>query len=241
MEIVTGAILLETLIQLLAAIITIYFSINILLRKRLYKQTKATSSTIIIYLYYQLIWGLFTVILDAYTIVLWRPETILYHQKVLYAIGFPSYMLTLLNTVIESFLGLDRCLCIIFPTRYKQTLKPIFGVITIIGFAIYTILMILMNKFMDTFWRDLTIPCRFFGCIILQNPIASVYFLKLATIIANAIIAVVLVGLLKYYMSSISSKSNKRIHKTIIFVIASTTFFELFPNILGNIFQKVGI
>ena len=240
METLTVAILVETIIQCFTGLITVYFSFNILFPQQLFKQTRAISPTIVIFLYYQLIWGVLTISYCFYEILLWRPEAIIYDQKTLYAIGFPSYTLTLLNTVIECFLGLDRCICILFPLKYNGNLKHVFAVLTLSSFAAYSIFLMFMNKSFDLFFQDLNnISCRFFGCIVLQTRVPYIYIFKLFTIVVNALTGIVLFGLLKYYLRGINNKISERIHRTVVFVILSTTFFETLPNLIGFIYLKV--
>lgn len=233
------AILVETVVILFTTLITLYFSINTFIQKYLHSKAFTLSLVVKLYLIYQLLWSITMLIYCLYLIILWRPDEILYNQKVLYILGLPSYILMFLNSAVESVLGLDRCLCILFPLHYEKHLKRLYGILSIAVLLLFTGAVIYVNGFIDILMVDLTTKCSFFSCIFAAFNPPHVYVMKLTTLGITAAIGCVLFLLVKLYLRNTNIKDNKKMNKTIIGVIASTTIFELLPNIMAQIFTKV--
>uniref|UniRef100_A0AC35GUK5 Serpentine receptor class gamma n=1 Tax=Panagrolaimus sp. PS1159 TaxID=55785 RepID=A0AC35GUK5_9BILA len=80
--------------------------------------------------------------------------------------------------------------------------------------------------------------CRFFGCILVIRDYPDyAYILKLGAVGITAAIGLLLFGLTKKLLSKINK--SKKMHNTIIVIIASTTICEFFPSVVSQVYNSI--
>ena len=214
------------------AIYSFYCSVNILFRKQHLAKTPYLSASLILYFFYIFVFALSSIIYFVYFFIFWRFDTVIYDAKIFFLLGIVPFVTTLLNAPMEWILCMDRCFAVIFHLRYTQKRQTIF-----MGFGLVIIALIVfyyVNALRIYFPAGTTTNCRFFGCFNQSNLLP----MKLAGTIISLLTAIAFAILIKFKFHT-TSNIVKRINKTILIIICLSTFNELIPILIGQIYVWV--
>ena len=183
-----------------------------------------------IYFLYLLLFCITSILNFGYLIVFWRPTENIYNGRLLFWLGFSPMNLGILATVVETFLCLDRCLSIIFSIKYSPRYRIYWSWITIFGLLMSFGILLWINPMLSVIPESGPTTCTAFACFII-----TFYptYTKFGFALINSVAGVTLYFLTRFTLNDESVK-NRRITKTILIIIASTTFFELFPQLFGS-------
>ena len=221
--------LLHHIICIFLALLSLKFSTKIIFLPAVFFDNKKLSPVFKLYLIFVIVWSLISLINRTYSIAFWRPNENAYDARILYWLGFVCYILGYVGTVLEICICIDRYFTILFPLQYSKRLQNYycFGVIFILTFFVWGF--IWTSEILDGAPRDKETTCIIFGCMVHMK---YFYAAKFGTIGTNFGGGIVLYILIRTKLNSPDVR-NKRICRTILSIVASSTFFEVSPSILS--------
>ena len=228
------AALAHHLVCLAFSLCVLKFLKTVVLNKKILQKTLKFSPVLTIYFLYLLLFCVSSIINFIYLIGFWRPESNAYDARFLFWLGVFPFLLGSLNTVVETFLCLDRCLSIIFFLKYTSKWRIYTSFATLFGLIISLGVLLWINPIFSAVPESGTTTCTIFACFISQFVITLT---QLAFLAINSMAGVILYFLARFTLNQ--NAENRRIIRTIVIVVASTTFFEIVPRIFAWFLFKV--
>ena len=225
-------------LDFLFSALSLHFSINVLFRKSLLKKSGNISSTMTVNFVYVFIFAIASLIYHIYLFIFWRLDSIIYDGRILYVTGVIPWILMMTNSVMEFFLCIDRCLSVVFPFKYNGTQKNVFTILTIFGFIGGAVIIVYFCNLVFLYPADPVTTCRFFGCFVQANNF-SMLMVKIIFILSNLVVALTLALLIKFVFKT-NNASIKHMNNTVLIMVICTTFIELIPFVVAQIFYTVG-
>ena len=152
-------------------------------------------------------------------------------------LGVIPWVLMLINSVMEFFLCIDRCLSVLFPFKYNENQKNAFTCLTVFGLLGGVILVIWLNRLIFMYPLSPISGCRFIGCFVQQSSY-SMLLIKIIFVLLNIVAAIILGILLKVILKS-SSQFTRQMNNRVLLMVVATTIIELVPYGIAQIFSTV--
>ena len=200
------------------------------------KQLRANSTpTFILFFSYLTLVSVTAIPYCLYVIAFWRPDEIIYQEKVMYLVGIVPWILVISNPIFQFGLCLERCFIVAFPYRYLHKWKRTMCIF-VLTFSLFVMSLVMwLDGF---FWLppDSEPACQYFSCVIsaLSQKYITVY--KISIAVLEFIVALILGALIKQKTKSTKSKTKNIV---ILVVVATTVICELTPNIIDTIVQNI--
>src|SRR5689334_8744129 len=109
--------------EFILSVFSVYYCINVLFRKSVLKKSVKLSPTITVYFGFVFVTAVTATAYFAYLIIFWRPEGADYNAYLLYFGGLVPGLFFNTSSIAETFLCIERCISLLFPLKYSQTMK----------------------------------------------------------------------------------------------------------------------
>ena len=166
------------------------------------KGSLGMNTSMLLYVITEFAFCLGVVIFCLYFIILWRPDANIYNAYLIFITGACVSVLLVTQPLISCFLGLDRCLCLIFPFKNTKLWNKIMLTIIFATVALFWGLLFGLYIIDAVPYKAETI-CRSFSCLLVRGS-GEVYTAeRYTTSIGSVVIGGALINLFK-----IKSKNN---------------------------------
>jgi hypothetical protein len=200
-------ILIEYIFVFVAQMFSLFIFGRIFIRL-FFKKVKSTievSPSMTLYVSFQIITSISTIIYMIFLIIGWRPFSTIYNACIMYFMGaIQSHFFTFLPAAVLA-LGIDRCLCVFYPMRYS---KEKYYLPVYFAFFLMTLLtaLAIIYRIIPAFPSTLITNCYSFGCQTTTLGGQIYFYMRYFTgacIIALSIILFIIIRIkLKSYFSS---------------------------------------
>ena len=201
MDIFGWIIMCEFVISLILQSITAYLFTKILFRRNRGGQLATVERSPSLYFYFaaQIMTAVTTVIFAAYYFLFWLQITIIFNAYLWFFI-FTIQKLTFISLPLAAFaLGFDRCMCVLWPIKYKKSILPVLiASVIIVGVLLYSLIFILIPMFPD---------CRLHECK--SHPMTGGY--SHVRYFTSALILVTCICLLVFFRQKTATHFGKNI------------------------------
>lgn len=130
-----------------------------------------------------------------YLLVGWRPDFVEYNAYFMYFIGACQSLLITSTPVSVFALGLDRCLCVLFPMKYTKRQNSYPTYFAILLMAILTTISLLF-RIIPAYPMRMSTPCGSFGCMTTTKALEIYVFIRYFTsaiILATSVTLLILI------------------------------------------------
>uniref|UniRef100_A0A914PL12 G-protein coupled receptors family 1 profile domain-containing protein n=1 Tax=Panagrolaimus davidi TaxID=227884 RepID=A0A914PL12_9BILA len=182
-----------------------------------------------LYLGFNVLTGAITSAATFYLLIFWQSINATYNAQILFLLGGISIQALTYAPLIETFLCVDRCLAILFPTKYSTFWKYFIAVFAVF---LYILTFLGYNFFTNTinnFPTTIETKCIVFLCQKdRQSQLITVSF-KFSTAVINVFGTIILGALMKNRI--IATTAIKRINQVVFHMLISTVALVFVPNI----------
>uniref|UniRef100_A0AC35GVM5 Serpentine receptor class gamma n=1 Tax=Panagrolaimus sp. PS1159 TaxID=55785 RepID=A0AC35GVM5_9BILA len=151
----------------------------------------------------------------------------------MYIFGFLPWLMISCCSLIETCLGVDRCLALIFPLKYNKSWKKWILLGAIIYLCLGAFGLITVSGIFKIFPKNPATNCRFFGCMFVVSSDKGTVTTNPVFAIPNILVGIILTILIHKKFRH-KQGHLKSINKTAYLIIALTTCFELLPALFNE-------
>ena len=231
--------LLHFLIILFLSLLSLKFSFQILSQKILLKKTFNLSPLIIVYFVLIFIQSLTSLAYYMYSIILWRPDSVVYDSRILLILGLTCAFFLFLHPIVEILLCIDRCITVAIPFRYGPRGKMIYMGIALALLTIISAAVLFQVYSINTFPENAETTCRVYYCLgfFLSQKYSMIVRISMACI--SVFCCLMLAFLLKKNLNN--NTAMRRVNRTVLIMIIASVCLDFCPNVIGQIFQSVSV
>ena len=208
-------------------------------QRKLSKKDHGAAPIITVFFGFMLIYSISWLLYVGYLLLLWRPDENLYNVQIFWAVSMLRACLSYITAVMETFLAIDRCLTIIFPTKYGKTLKKYFSFFTTIMLILIFAFVIWITRTLESYPTFTSTQCLYIDCLNQSLKRKYTYETKCVLVGINQLSGIALFLLFKFYNKNNTTASMKRINKTLLIIIFSSLLFDFAPIFLNQILSMV--
>ena len=203
-------ILGDYILALISQLLSVYI-FGSLVYKTWFKTIQTTvisSPSINFYFFTQSLASLVASIYLTFLLIGWRPHPTEYHAYLMYFIGLFQSLFNTLAPASVFALGLDRCLCVLFPFKYSKQHNsyPMYlGMIVIAGLGTISLTVIIIPSFPKVLYTS----CPSFACLASMSALEVFVFLRYFTSSLILVTSVILLIVIRHKLHPHAAKTKK--------------------------------